>query len=95
MSWTWNKRTCDERLSPDVASLIGCALNVLKQSIACRWDGVKPTGLPSKQLLSGFVNSQAATRSIIQQNDISLKECIQSSCIDVGELDKAMKIGVI
>ena len=69
MSWTWNKRTCDERLSPDVVSLIGCVLNMLKQSVVCRWDGVKPTRLPSKQLLSSFVNSQVA---IIQQNDTSL-----------------------
>ena len=73
MSRTWNKRTCDD-LSPDVDSLIGCPLNVLKQSIACWWDGVKPTGLSSKQLLSGFVNSQAATHSIIQLNNISLKD---------------------
>ena len=93
MSWTWNKRTCDERLSPDVASLIGCALNVLKQSIAFRWDGVKPTGFPSKQLLSGFINSQVATHTTERHNTQGL--AFQSSCIDVGELDKAMKIGVI
>lgn len=91
MSRTWNKRTCDERLSPDEASLIGCALNVLKQSITCRWDGVKPMGRPSKQLLSGFVNSQAATRSIIQQNDISLKDLhpvIMYRCWGAGQGDE-------
>ena len=64
---------------------------MLKQSIVCRWDGVKPTGLPSKQLLSGFVSSQAATCSIIKQNDISLKDLhpvIIYQCWGAGQGDE-------
>ena len=91
MSWTWNKKTCDERLSPDVASLIGCALNVLKQTTACRWDGVKRTGLLSKQLLSIGLRQQSRS----YWTTYRLRTCIPLSCIGVGELDKAMKIGVI
>ena len=61
------------------------------------WDEVKRTGLPSKQLLSIGLSSTVKELLVLSYNRTTYRSrtCIQSSCSDAGELDKAIKIGVI